>query len=607
MDGASASIRNLGLDKNNYKKGDPAEIFVVWSQGKPASYSRWDNSMEEDKYKLELQLSDSEGNNCADILGENLTFSNSDLKRKILVTKDCLGPKITALIKDENGNLLDKKEVVAPLEAKETELAKTQNEDQLRKQDASSGKIIPIYKIAILFFTGIAVFALLLFLIRRRKNSATFLFIFFIIAISFLINFKKAEAYTATGGDLCTHYEIMYGFWDCSSGDCFVNNTGLYYLGETMNVYVDLVATGSCSSSVRASIVSYYIYSGEWMIVPQIAGKTSYLNANTGRGTIKIYVARGSTLLGEHSLYYYIKKDGICGINAGDYGFSTANYPGTTNADFCSVGTANWTPAFPLPGQTVSWRCAGIYGGLEARCLASRSSSPTNGVCGTRNGKIYGEEILAWPVSDTTCASGTPPVAPNPVFPTFGTKVNWSCAGLSGGITASCSASRRPSVNLSASPNPIMLGSKVTLTGTVIGATSCATTVTGGGGSWPGSPIGAGSFTRIITPETTGLKTYSLKCSSSGIPPIESLYKTAAVNVTTCIPNCGDTANRCKNERWLDYNDCEYLCSGEKFCCEDDLTTGAENTCKGEEYCDKCLGAPCEPGEKDCTWRESAP
>jgi hypothetical protein len=114
--------------------------------------------------------------------------------------------------------------------------------------------------------------------------------------------------------------------------------------------------------------------------------------------------------------------NGACGSSNGgsDSGAPTAN--------LCSAGTAS-----TISGSGPwSWSCAGSGGGTTATCSAKKvaSAQPVNGACGSSNG---GSDSSA-PTANL-CSAGT--------ASTVGGSGpwSWSCAGVSGGTTASCSAS----------------------------------------------------------------------------------------------------------------------------------------------------------------------
>lgn len=76
------------------------------------------------------------------------------------------------------------------------------------------------------------------------------------------------------------------------------------------------------------------------------------------------------------------------------------------------------------------------------------NGQPTNGQCGTANGKAYTFAQTSYG-SDAQCSTGA---SSNTAFPLIGSTVNWSCTGTNGGSSVACSASREDSLP----PEPIV-------------------------------------------------------------------------------------------------------------------------------------------------------
>jgi len=128
--------------------------------------------------------------------------------------------------------------------------------------------------------------------------------------------------------------------------------------------------------------------------------------------------------------------NGSCGLAAQSYVYSASDYAGA----YCATGTASSSPSFPAQGSSVDWICNGANTGTNSgTCTASRDTGLISGSCGSAN-KTY----LALNTSygaDSFCGTGT--VSPaSPSFPAEGGSTSWTCAGINGGTTASCSASR---------------------------------------------------------------------------------------------------------------------------------------------------------------------
>ncbi|MCK9578304.1 PKD domain-containing protein [bacterium] len=115
------------------------------------------------------------------------------------------------------------------------------------------------------------------------------------------------------------------------------------------------------------------------------------------------------------------KIDGQCGLSHGS-AFEIAPTTGLCSAGTASYvsGTGPWT-----------WKCAGHNGGTSVNCSAQKISK-INGQCGSSNGGYFYSAPTTGLCNSGTASyvSGTGPWT-------------WTCGGINGGTTASCSAKER--------------------------------------------------------------------------------------------------------------------------------------------------------------------
>jgi len=129
--------------------------------------------------------------------------------------------------------------------------------------------------------------------------------------------------------------------------------------------------------------------------------------------------------------------NGACGsvIRAQDNGYasSISDWP---SSNFCNAGTLHTSPVFPAQGGSTSWTCVGEYLGNNVTCTAYRA---LDGDCGTADYNTHVFADAETPFGTyTICDAGTP--APSPTPPAKGTSITWTCAGVNGGISPSCTA-----------------------------------------------------------------------------------------------------------------------------------------------------------------------
>jgi hypothetical protein len=102
-----------------------------------------------------------------------------------------------------------------------------------------------------------------------------------------------------------------------------------------------------------------------------------------------------------------------------------ANAPAAP-AELCSAGTASSVSG---SGPWI-WSCAGVNGGATASCSANVTSSVVDGACGADNGGT----LSAPPAAAGLCSIGTASAISG------SGPWNWSCAGLNGGSKVACTA-----------------------------------------------------------------------------------------------------------------------------------------------------------------------
>jgi len=105
----SATIQNVRLDKDSYKKWENALIDIFYS--KSASNFIWarNDFIKDNKLFFGIEIKDSNNNLCVNKSEKELTDS-TQLNLSLLVINNCINPSIVSYIKDESWKILDKKE-----------------------------------------------------------------------------------------------------------------------------------------------------------------------------------------------------------------------------------------------------------------------------------------------------------------------------------------------------------------------------------------------------------------------------------------------------------------------------------------------------------------
>ena len=117
LNGPTASILDLSLNKDSYKKGDSAMLSLVYmspdnnSQDKNA---RITNTNLLSNFVFKATILNDKKEECISPIEKKLTqdVSNPKVEISANVKKDCFNPKITATLLDNKGNKLDQKEIL---------------------------------------------------------------------------------------------------------------------------------------------------------------------------------------------------------------------------------------------------------------------------------------------------------------------------------------------------------------------------------------------------------------------------------------------------------------------------------------------------------------
>jgi len=194
----------------------------------------------------------------------------------------------------------------------------------------------------------------------------------------------------------------------------------------------------------------------------------------------------------------------------------------STGATSCTT-SGNWSTSGNLSGSgltdpltantTFTFQCTGPGGTTALQSVTVTVPAPINGVCSSPQTHYF---CTAGTSTDNVDGSGA---------------YTWSCAGLNGGTTASCSETKpAPTASLTASPTAVDYNGRSALTWSSTNATSCTA-----GGPWGTSGNLSGSgLTDPLTADTT----FTFQCTGPG-----GTSALQSVQVTVAAPTCANGAN----------------------------------------------------------------
>jgi len=185
FEGDQAAIINLRTDKDTYKKGDAADIYVNLAS---LNFSSDKDAKQDKNIYLKVEMENEKGEACIEPAIREGVFPPYDAAKPILiqgsVTNDCLNPKLKAGIEDDKGVALDKKE----FDFKKSINANVDYQGDSVKKDSREQKPSGFDKdkwgrIILLLMGLVILFRLVLWVVHKMKLGKykfnIFIFIFF--------------------------------------------------------------------------------------------------------------------------------------------------------------------------------------------------------------------------------------------------------------------------------------------------------------------------------------------------------------------------------------------------------------------------------------------
>jgi len=218
IQGESATIQNLSLDKDYYLAGDIAEVSVYVTPSADIFYNSRAGDKKVNEFNLKLAIYDDNGNLCMDesSLYEKMIDEQAEEIQtfSINVNKDCYNPKVVATAENSSGDILAQEEYQISTESVKKEI--TEEQKDLIKKEKSANKYIE-YAI-VLIFIGL-LFVILLIIRKKGKGVNLSIFLFF-ISVGFIfglsVNEAKAGTFVVPGNPSARTYGYIWEMNTCS-------------------------------------------------------------------------------------------------------------------------------------------------------------------------------------------------------------------------------------------------------------------------------------------------------------------------------------------------------------------------------------------------------
>lgn len=527
--GLSATIQNVRLNKNDYKKEEVAKVSFFWS-GPADNFlgSRLEPTKGE-KMFAEIILTDSQGRDCADKFRSELNGNDTTPEFDLAIKKSCNNPKVLVNIQDENGNILD--------------------ERQFNLKNGFFSEVSNDEKFLLFGFIILGLLLLLSWIVifSKKKGKRRVSVIFFLMILSGLFLSGGVSQADTFSGSYKMSPQFVTSWYHTHEYTITGSLNKLNYFPNERITGSLAINSVSCMNSLMDESLTINLKNAHSNT------KTGGINTSAGVFYSHSTYTEAPTVVGAYNALFSF-RDNRCFANFGDCQravdnngatyFNNELYASNKTSHLNSIkynGKDNWTEA-----QTKNL-CISMSGSLynhyvqfgknegvsscKANCNFSEEnlenaakkwpmaynvipgSTLVNGACGTRN-TIYASNVINWPAGSTLCSKGSA-VPANVVFPQPNSSVNWQCVGSGGGTTANCSANHQalgtpiPTLEIMANPTTVNYGESTNVSWFTTNATSCRSS-----GSWGSASQGTIGMRTMYS--LTSNRTYSMECFNEG-------------------------------------------------------------------------------------------
>lgn len=259
VQGDSATISNLQLDKGYYKRGDEATVSVFWAMAADSFFGSRSGIPEtsEDVF-YSLLMRDNDGLECIEPV-RNLSLKRdiATSKIKVDITNDCLRPQVFFAMEDESGKVISSKEF--NFEAS-PDLKRRSGEpiyEDIKKSSSAVGKTIKKSekktktkdtKLLLVFLAILILILVLLLLSSKRGHISVFIFAIF---ASFMFA-GQADAALVSSSIALERFAHFGGGAVTDTYNCTVNlNHWMINPNSTMTGWVSNCNIHSCGNAMR--------------------------------------------------------------------------------------------------------------------------------------------------------------------------------------------------------------------------------------------------------------------------------------------------------------------------------------------------------------------
>jgi hypothetical protein len=197
LQGNSATIQNLNLDKDSYIQGESAQVTFSWS-GRADSFSgsrQRQNDLSLANNTVALTIS-SGSSACSDVFKQELTYDNMvNVALAVPIKTDCPDPKVSFILQDKDNNVLDKADYSL----------NDEKDGMLAPQTTASSNSNALKRNSIILVVILLAISLALILVykKRRNSVAMFLALAILSGAFFSLGARQVQADTFTSYTKC--------------------------------------------------------------------------------------------------------------------------------------------------------------------------------------------------------------------------------------------------------------------------------------------------------------------------------------------------------------------------------------------------------------------
>jgi hypothetical protein len=213
VQGLSATIQNIALDKSFYREGEAMNVNLAWIDSADGFLGsrKGTGTQGEGEVVASVRIVDAEGNLCAPVFERTVAASRDALT--LTATSDCSSPTVSLSIRSAGGEELDTRTVTTPLTEEDARRAKLSaildsGMESVGVNTIPNGILASVLAFSLAFLAGVYFYRRLGRVVSDSVVLKSLLTLFFVGA-SFIFGTSEAYAVTWSHAGTVEHYGSM--------------------------------------------------------------------------------------------------------------------------------------------------------------------------------------------------------------------------------------------------------------------------------------------------------------------------------------------------------------------------------------------------------------